>query len=98
MKAKLKPMKNRVFATDNAVLVGFGMTCRIVGSHHSARDIDTTEFRIIWDADWLVNIPDECGRMDKDKLREFIDRVFKMNKGREMAVEIFLHDGQYAGV
>ncbi len=31
--------------------------CRIVGSHHSAGDIDTPEFRIVWDADWLVNIP-----------------------------------------
>ncbi len=32
---------------------------RIVGSHHSARDIDTIEFRIIWDADALVNLADE---------------------------------------
>jgi len=29
--------------------------CRIVGSHHSGGDVDTTEFRIIWDADHLVN-------------------------------------------
>jgi HD superfamily phosphodiesterase/DNA-directed RNA polymerase subunit RPC12/RpoP len=30
--------------------------CRIVGSHHSANDLDTLEFRIVWDADQLVNL------------------------------------------
>ena len=33
--------------------------CRIIANHHSAKDIDTIEFRIVWDADWLVNIPVE---------------------------------------
>jgi len=33
--------------------------CRIIANHHSAKDIDTLEFKILWDADWLVNIPDE---------------------------------------
>lgn len=30
--------------------------CRIVGSHHSGADIDTVEFRIVWDADLLANL------------------------------------------
>jgi len=30
--------------------------CKIIANHHSAKDIDTVEFRCIWDADWLVNI------------------------------------------
>lgn len=33
--------------------------CRIVANHHSARDIDTTEFRLLWDSDSLVNLPEE---------------------------------------
>ncbi len=38
--------------------------CRIVGSHHSGDDIDTPEFRILWDADLLVNL--EEARSDGD--------------------------------
>jgi hypothetical protein len=64
--------------------------CKIIANHHSAKNIDTLEFRIIWDADWLVNIPDECGEMGKDKLRGFIEKIFKTNKGRQLAKEIYL--------
>ncbi len=64
--------------------------CRIVGSHHSARDIDTIEFRIVWDADWLVNIPTDFANAGKEKLRKIIDKVFKTCKGRQIAVESFI--------
>jgi len=64
--------------------------CRIVANHHSARDIDTLEFRIIWDADWLVNIPDECDTSDVQSTSELIDKVFKTLKGRTIAKELFL--------
>jgi len=59
--------------------------CRIVGSHHSAKDIDSPEFRIIWDADWLVNIPEEHAGASRKTLGELVDRVFRTNKGRELA-------------
>ncbi len=64
--------------------------CRIVANHHSAREIDTPEFRVIWDADWLVNIPNECGDFDEEKLRKLVDRIFKTDAGREKAEELFL--------
>ena len=64
--------------------------CRIVANHHSARDIDTPEFRIIWDADWLVNIPDEYDTSDVKSTSELIDKVFKTPKGRTIAKELFL--------
>ncbi|MBN1574632.1 MAG: HD domain-containing protein [Deltaproteobacteria bacterium] len=59
--------------------------CRIVGSHHSARDIDTVEFRIIWDADWIVNIPDLYDVEDKGKLAGVIKKLFRTKSGREIA-------------
>jgi hypothetical protein len=64
--------------------------CRIIGSHHSARDIDTPEFRIVWDADWLVNIPSEYGDMEKNELAALIDRVFRTGKGIHLAQSTFL--------
>ncbi len=64
--------------------------CRIVGSHHSAKDIDTLEFRILWDADWLVNIPDEHAGAGREKLARLIARVFKTEGGRGMAEKLLL--------
>lgn len=59
---------------------------RIVANHHSARDIDTPEFRVIWDADWLVNIPDEYPDHTPEKLQKLIAKVFKTGAGRELAL------------
>lgn len=64
--------------------------CRIVGSHHSAADIDTLEFRIVWDADWLVNIPEEHADLSPDKLGRLVRRVFKTCTGRRLAQQTFL--------
>ncbi|MFW6367397.1 MAG: HD domain-containing protein [bacterium] len=67
--------------------------CSIVGSHHSARDIDTPEFDIVWDADWLVNFRDvypcEFGTDCKTRGRQCvarIDRIFRTATGRQIAL------------
>ena len=64
--------------------------CRIIGSHHSAKDIDTIEFAIVWDADRLVNIPVEFPDLEREKLKKLIERVFKTETGRQIAKELFL--------
>ena len=64
--------------------------CKIIANHHSAKDIDTIEFRCIWDADWLVNIPDEFDINDKGKIRKLVNKIFKTQKGRKIAEHIFL--------
>jgi len=64
--------------------------CRIIANHHSAKNIDTIEFRIVWDADWLVNLPVDFTDTSKEKLKEIIDKTFKTCKGRQTAVESFV--------
>ncbi len=64
--------------------------CRIVANHHSARDIDTIEFRIVWDADWLVNLPSDFVNASREQIQETIDKVFKTNTGHKMAVASLL--------
>jgi len=63
--------------------------CRIVGSHHRGDEIDTVEFRIVWDADRLMEAPDELLRHDRDRLRGIVDRVFRTDTGRQKAYETF---------
>jgi len=64
--------------------------CRIIANHHSAKDIDTIEFRVVWDADWLVNIPTDFKDASKKKLQEIIDKAFKTDEGRRIAAELFV--------
>ncbi len=66
--------------------------CRIIGSHHSAGDIDTIEFRTIWDADWLVNLAPESRDTPRGQLADRIERIFRTAKGKEIARRIFLTD------
>ena len=63
---------------------------KIIANHHTARDIDTPEFRILWDADWLVNLPEEFPRAGPDQLRSKIKQLFKTRTGREKAFQIYL--------
>jgi hypothetical protein len=64
--------------------------CDIVADHHSAKFMDTVEFRVLWDADWLVNIPNWYAGAGREKIRQVVEKVFKTDKGRAMAREIFL--------
>ncbi len=64
--------------------------CRIIASHHSAKGIDTPEFRILWDSDWLVNLPGEYPGADQDELESVVERIFKTDAGREKARSLFL--------
>ncbi|MHC4624249.1 MAG: HD domain-containing protein [Planctomycetota bacterium] len=66
--------------------------CRIIAGHHSAKDIDTAEFMIVWDADWLVNLSSDFADASRERLKEIIDKTFKTRRGREIAIETFLRD------
>ena len=64
--------------------------CKIIANHHTAGDIDTLEFRIIWDADWLVNFPEEFANTSEEKRRQMVNKIFKTLKGRQIAEKLFI--------
>ncbi|MDP3791695.1 MAG: HD domain-containing protein [Candidatus Omnitrophota bacterium] len=64
--------------------------CQIIASHHSPGEIDTANFRILWDADWLVNLRDEYDINDREKLKDVIKKVFLTATGRSRAEEIYI--------
>ena len=66
--------------------------CKIIANHHSAKDIDTAEFRCVWDADWLVNIPEDYKDKNKEQLQVIINKVFKTSKGRKVAISLFVNN------
>jgi HD superfamily phosphodiesterase len=67
-----------------------GHICRIIGSHHhpvelTGPELDTPEFRIIWDADRLGNAAGECPSPDRRKIEQYIGTMFRTNAGRALA-------------
>lgn len=68
--------------------------CRIIGCHHSVKGEDSTEFRIVWDADHIVNIIEEEGNRNPDNIKDVIENVFKTEGGKARAGEVFLNAGK----
>ena len=64
--------------------------CKIIANHHSDREIDTIEFRIVWDADQIVNLSEDSGQTTNEKQQEIIDKKFKTDEGRRIATELFV--------
>jgi HD superfamily phosphodiesterase/ribosomal protein S27AE len=63
--------------------------CKIIANHHTAKNIDTIEFRIIWDADNIVNLSEEIEKFDKEKIRNIIKKRFKTKTGLQIAQKLF---------
>jgi len=67
--------------------------CGIVANHHSDRDpeiVNTLEFKILWDADWLVNFPRRYRDATSEEKAAAIEEIFKTARGKELAREMFL--------
>ena len=63
--------------------------CAIIASHHSPGEVDTDNFRIVYDADWLVNMPDQYGDINNEQSRKVIEKIFKTDKGKEIATKLY---------
>jgi len=64
--------------------------CQIIGHHHSPGVVNTTNFRILYDADWLVNLKDEYPTEDWSRLSAAIEKLFLTDSGKVLAKEIYL--------
>ena len=64
--------------------------CGIIANTHGPGDIDTPEFRIVSDADWLASIPEQYDTTDKAHMSELIEKVFRTVNGKRIAKRLFL--------
>ena len=65
--------------------------CDIVGHHHHPREDDTVNFKVVYDADLIVNL--EEGQKDNpktnDELEALIDKAFLTESGKTEAKKVF---------
>ncbi len=66
--------------------------CDIIGHHHHPRDQETANFKIVFDADQIVNLEEklEDTPLTPDKVTEKINRTFLTETGKQLAEKIFL--------
>jgi HD superfamily phosphodiesterase len=64
--------------------------CEIIAHHHSPGKVNSKNFAIVYDADWLVNLKDEYDIRDRSKLGRVIEKVFLTPGGKAMAREVYL--------
>jgi len=64
--------------------------CAIIASHHSRGEVDSVNFRVIWDADWLVNLAEEVDCSNRERLQAMIGKIFMTATGKALAGKIYL--------
>ena len=65
--------------------------CEIIAHHHSPGKVNTQNFKVLYDADWLVNLKDEVNTKDKGKLERIINKVFLTDTARELAKKTYIN-------
>ncbi|MBW1989499.1 MAG: HD domain-containing protein, partial [Deltaproteobacteria bacterium] len=71
-----------------------GRVVDIVAAHHTPRGVDSPEFRILWDADHLANLPGDYPDFDTESLGKLIDKVFSTTAGKHLANELYASPGR----
>jgi putative nucleotidyltransferase with HDIG domain len=84
------PIAMEILGKHNIPVEAIEHICEIIANHHTARDIDTIEFRIIWDADHIVNLSTNLNEISNTKLQEIMNKRFKTGEGRRIAAELFV--------
>jgi HD superfamily phosphodiesterase len=66
--------------------------CDIVDHHHHPRDDETLNFKIVYDADLIVNLEEQNKekRIERDKLSAIINKNFLTDAGKRLARETLL--------
>lgn len=64
--------------------------CQIIAHHHTPGVVTTTNFKVLYDADSLVNLREKVEGKGKDAARELIERTFLTKTGKEAAKREYL--------
>jgi hypothetical protein len=65
--------------------------CDIVGHHHHPREEETTNYRVLYDADLIVKLEESQKEkpFQADRMEQMIEKSFLTESGRKLARKIF---------
>lgn len=61
--------------------------CYLVGHHHTYTDIDGADYRILVEADFLVNLYE--GKESREAIERAYDSIFRTDAGKRMCREVY---------
>ena len=64
--------------------------CELVGHHHTPQGVDSPEFRVLWDADALVNLSEVVEGKDPAAIEAILYKAMVTEPGYQMARKIYL--------
>jgi HD superfamily phosphohydrolase YqeK len=64
--------------------------CDIIGHHHNPRENETANFRVVYDADCLVNMRATAKVKSRQELQRFIEGTFLTRAAKVMAKRLYL--------
>jgi DNA-directed RNA polymerase subunit RPC12/RpoP len=86
------PIARKILFRLGFTLKDIDEICAIIGSHHSPGEIETTNFQVLYEADWLVNLGDDFKDLPPEKKIRLIEKNFKTEKGKELALAMYGKD------
>jgi HD superfamily phosphodiesterase len=64
--------------------------CALIGRHHTPGGIDSPEFRILWDADALVNLNEVVPGKSPEQIGAILDKWLVTEPGYRRALSLYL--------
>lgn len=63
--------------------------CEIIAHHHSPGVISSLNFKILYDADWLVNLPEEVSKKAfRIEIKRVVEKLFFTASARKKAIKM----------
>lgn len=89
---KLQEQEGPAVAEEILQRLGYGQevihrVCYLVGHHHTYDQIDGSDYRILVEADFLVNLYEDG--VSKDAVKNAYDKIFRTETGRRMCSLMF---------
>lgn len=85
------PVARMLLADIGATELLIDSVCELVGNHHTPNAIDSPEFRILWDADALVNLAEVVEGKEDYAIEAILHKALVTEPGYRMAKEIYLN-------
>lgn len=84
------PIARRILEELNADSTLMDRVATLVGCHHTPNGDDSAEFRILWDADALVNFQEIAEKKGRGQMEVMINKHMMTEPGFRMAQNLFL--------
>lgn len=82
------PIARRILQNAGSDATFTNAVCKIISKHHTLNGLDTPEFQILYEADWIVNLQDDFKDYPFENKMKMIEKNFKTQTGKNIALEM----------